>query len=85
MLPTYWTDSANQICHLERPGGNPTGAEAISSPEESRSGTTRGWLRTQQKTSQRRQGPGLPTETVLAGGSCMRSPAFAVLGEVTYG
>ena len=43
MLPTYWTDSANQICHLESPGGNPTGAEAVSSPEESRSGTTRGW------------------------------------------
>lgn len=55
MLSTYWTDSANQICHLERPGGNPTGAEALSSPEESRSGTARGWLRTQQQTSQRHQ------------------------------
>lgn len=67
-------------------GGNPTGAEAVSSPEENRSGTTRGWLRTQQKTSQRSvPGSGAAYRDCAFEWGCMRSPAFAVLGEATYG
>lgn len=72
MLPTYWTDSANQICHLERPGGNPTGAEALSSPEESRSGGD-GWGPSRRLVRDVRLR--LPTKTVLADVSCMCSPA----------
>lgn len=34
MPPSCSTDSTHRICHLEKPGGNPTGAEAVSVPEE---------------------------------------------------